>query len=99
MKTEIKSRYNENKILFSHESEDNAVLKTLLEGIKGKSDLRGTDLHGVNLSHVDVLGIATNICKDNLYLLDEIEVKKIIKMWQNDRDCLLLAISKLNKIQ
>jgi hypothetical protein len=29
------------------------------------------------------------ICKDNQYLLDEIEVKEIIKCWKKDRDFLI----------
>lgn len=30
--------------------------------------------------------IASSICKDNQYLLDEIEVKEIIQRWQEDKD-------------
>lgn len=29
------------------------------------------------------------ICRDNQYLLDEIEVKKIIECWKKDRDSLI----------
>lgn len=29
------------------------------------------------------------ICRDNQYLLDEIEVKEIIKCWKKDRDSLI----------
>lgn len=32
--------------------------------------------------------IASHICKDNQYLLDEIEVKEIIQRWQEDKDFL-----------
>lgn len=34
------------------------------------------------------LEIASNICKDNQYLLDEFEVKEIIQRWQEDKDFL-----------
>lgn len=37
------------------------------------------------------------ICRDNQYLLEEIEVKKIIECWKKDRDILIKILNTLLK--
>ena len=39
------------------------------------------------------------ICRDNQYLLDEIEVKEIIKCWKKDRNSLIKIRDSLIKIK
>ncbi len=41
---------------------------------------------------------ASRICRDNQYLLDEIEVKQIIECWKKDRDSLIKVKELLNTI-
>ena len=53
MKIEIKSRYTD-KVLFSHEQENNAIRITLELAIKARADLSKADLSGVDLSKADL---------------------------------------------
>lgn len=41
--------------------------------------------------------IAKRICDQNLYLLDEIEVKEILRQWQIDRDMMIALSVQLQK--
>lgn len=43
MEIEIKHKTTGN-VLFSHECEDNSILKTLKDAIKSGADIRGTDI-------------------------------------------------------
>ena len=59
-KIEIKNRWD-GSVLFSYKTENNTILKTLLEAIKQRADLRGANLsgaylRGANLSGADLRG-------------------------------------------
>ncbi|MBC8495172.1 pentapeptide repeat-containing protein, partial [archaeon] len=59
IKIEIKALWD--NILFSHEKEDNTILKTLLEAIERganlrRADLSGADLRGADLREADLSG-------------------------------------------
>ena len=53
-KIEIKSIYE--SVLFSYESENNTIRKTVLEAIQQRANLRGADLSGADLSEADLRG-------------------------------------------
>ena len=55
MKIEIKNRYT-GSVLFSHEEEDNTVLKAVLAAISSGANLRSADLSGANLRSADLSG-------------------------------------------
>ena len=55
MKIEIKSRYTD-KVLFSHEQENNSIRITLELAIKAKADLSGANLYVADLSGADLSG-------------------------------------------
>jgi len=54
IKIEIKSVLG--KVLFELEKEDNTVKKTLIEAVKGDTNLRGADLRGAYLSDTNLRG-------------------------------------------
>ena len=48
MKIQIKNRYD-GSIIFEHESENNTIKNTLIQGIKENANLYGANLYGANL--------------------------------------------------
>ncbi len=65
IKIEITSRWFVDKVLFSYESDDNNIKKTLEEARKSDADLRGANLYGADLSDANLYG--ANLYGANLY--------------------------------
>jgi hypothetical protein len=56
MKTEIEIKSHGNKVLFSHEFENNTVLRTLEQALRERANLSGANLSGANLSGANLSG-------------------------------------------
>ena len=56
IKIEITSRWFVDKVLFSYESDDNSMKKTLEEAQNSGANLRGADLYGADLRGADLRG-------------------------------------------
>lgn len=54
-KIEIKNRWTD-EVIFSHECEDNSIVKTVMEAIKGDANLRDANLRGANLVDANLGG-------------------------------------------
>ena len=84
MKTKIEIKSIWGSILFSYECEENTVKKTLLEGIKSNSDLRGSDLSNSENKEFAYLPI---FCKwSNSIIGDKIQIgckQKTIEEWED----------------
>ena len=72
IKIEIKNRWTGN-ILFEYSKENNTVLETLLEAIKGDADLRGADLRGADLRGAIIDYNDNNNYGDTTELLDNLK--------------------------
>ena len=56
IKIEITSRWSVDKVLFSYESDDNSIKKTLEEARKSGANLYGADLYGADLRGANLRG-------------------------------------------
>ena len=65
IKIEITSRWSVDKVLFSYESDDNSIKKTLEEARKSGANLYGADLYGADLRGANLRG--ANLYGADLY--------------------------------
>ena len=69
IKIEITSRWFVDKVLFSYESDDNSMKKTLEEAQNSGANLRGADLYGADLRGADLRGTNLRSAKNADYAI------------------------------